>query len=60
MRLVTKVGINYHRPLSKFDRIVIKSTKNLAKTSQDEKTTYQDIMISGSFLSCSAKGVITQ
>ena len=32
IRLVAKVGANLHQPLSKFDQIVIKSTKNLAKT----------------------------
>ncbi len=47
MRLLAKVGVNYHRPLSKFDQIVIESTKNLARTWQETKTTYLISLISG-------------
>ena len=40
-------GINYHRPLFRFQQIVIKSPKNPARTQQDEKTTYLISLISG-------------
>ena len=33
-----KNGVNYHRPLFKFKRIVIKSIKNLVRNMQQRKT----------------------
>ncbi len=55
MRLLAKVGANLHRPLSKFDRVVRKFTKNLARTWQQTKTTYTVDCISGWISGCSAK-----